>query len=76
MFCEDTRKEHIIDFGLCMKIPAQECSACCTCNYRPPELFVANSKLRGRRLQPASDSWAIGFTLLECFWEPFFWWEQ
>lgn len=73
MFCERTRKVHIIDFGLCVKIPARECHACYTPNYRAPELWVNNAKLRGSRLRPASDSWAIGMTLLECSWgKPFF----
>ena len=65
MFCENTRKVHIIDFGLAVQIPARECRACYTSNYRAPELWVDDSKLRGKRLRPASDSWAMGMTLLE-----------
>ena len=65
MFCEHTRKVHIIDFGLAVQIPARECRACYTSNYRAPELWVDDSKLRGKRLRPASDSWAMGMTLLE-----------
>ena len=73
MFCEHTRKVHIIDFGLCRKIPVQDCLGCYTVNYRPPELCVCVSKLRRLWLQPACDCWAFGWTLLECsLGKPFF----